>query len=97
MTDEAARWRRSTSCELHCVLLAECSSLELPRLGSVGLEWQLGGFAADPATGSTGSSGSTSQLVQAMAGFGGGAADISTTVPLGADTSQQQFLTTPHA
>jgi hypothetical protein len=30
-------------------------------LGSVGLEWQLGGFAADPPTGSMGSSGSTSQ------------------------------------
>jgi hypothetical protein len=44
-----------------------------------------------------GSSGSTSQLVQAMAGFGGGsgAADISNTVPLGADTSQQPLLTTP--
>lgn len=37
------------------------------------------------------------QLVQAMAGFGGasGATDGSNTVPLGADTSQQQFLTTP--
>jgi len=43
-----------------------------------------------------GGPGSTSQLVQAMAGFGGGAADTSNTVPLGADTSQQQFLTTPH-
>ena len=42
-------------------------------LGSVGLDWQLGGFAADPPTGSMGSAdGSTSQLVQAMAGFGGG-------------------------
>jgi hypothetical protein len=40
-------------------------------LGSVGLDWQLGGFAADPPSGSMGSSGSTSQLVQAMAGFGG--------------------------
>jgi hypothetical protein len=34
------------------------------------LDWQLGGFAADPPAGS--SAGSTSQLVQAMAGFGGG-------------------------
>src|SRR4029077_19788326 len=41
-------------------------------LGAVGLDWQLGGFAADPPTGSMGSSDSTSQLVQAMAGFGGG-------------------------
>jgi hypothetical protein len=66
-------------------------------LGSVGLDWQLGGFAVDPPTGSMGSSGSTSQLVQAMAGFGSGsgAAESSNTVPLGADTSQQQFLTTP--
>jgi hypothetical protein len=40
---------------------------------------------------------STSQLVQAMAGFGGGggAADGLNTAPLAADTSQQQFLTTP--
>jgi hypothetical protein len=67
-------------------------------LGTVGLDWQLGGFAADPPAASMGSSdGSTSQLVQAMAGFGAGsgAADTSNTVPLGADTSQQQFLTTP--
>jgi len=60
--------------------------------------WQLGGFAADrlmaPAGGSDGS---TSQLVQAMAGFGGGAADTSATAPLSADTSQQTFLTPPHA
>src|SRR6516225_6970316 len=56
-------------------------------LGSVGLDWQLGGFAADPPTGSMGSSGSTSQLVQAMAGFGGGAAESLNTVPLSADTS----------
>src|SRR5262249_31478337 len=49
----------------------------------------------DPPTGSISSSdghlGSTSQLVQAMAGFGGGGADVSNTVPLGAETSQQQF------
>jgi hypothetical protein len=66
-------------------------------LGSVGLDWQLGGFAADPPTSSMGSSdGSTVQLVQAMAGFGGGAAaDISHTALLGPDTSQQTLLTTP--
>jgi hypothetical protein len=67
-------------------------------LGSVGLDWQLGGFAADPPTGSMGSSdGSTSQLVQAMAGFGGssGAGESLNTAPLGADTSQQALLTTP--
>jgi hypothetical protein len=70
-------------------------------LGAVGLDWQLGGFAADPPTGSMGSSdgqpGSTSQLVQAMAGFGGGsgAAESLNTAPLGADPSQQPLLTTP--
>jgi hypothetical protein len=67
------------------------------NIGAVGLDFQLGGFAADPPTTSMGSAGSTSQLVQAMAGFGGGsgAADSLSTVPLGADTSQQTFLTTP--
>jgi hypothetical protein len=45
--------------------------------------------------GSSGSS--TSQLIQAMAGFGAsaGAAESLNLVPLGADTSQQQFLTPP--
>src|SRR6478609_3511200 len=66
-------------------------------LGSVGTDWHLGGFAADPPTGSMGSSGSTSQLVQAMAGFGGGrsAADRLNTAPLSAETSQQPLLTPP--
>jgi hypothetical protein len=43
-------------------------------LGQVGLDWQLGGFAADPPTGSAGDSSQAAQLVQAMAGFGGGKA-----------------------
>jgi hypothetical protein len=69
-------------------------------LGQVGLDWQLGGFAASAPTASMGSSGnspaSTSQLVQAMAGFGGGSAGESlNTAPLAADTSQQPLLTTP--
>jgi hypothetical protein len=71
-------------------------------LGSVGLDWSLGGFAVDPPTASAGdsgsqlgSAGSTSQLVQAMAGLGGGAADISTPAPLGVDASQQPLLATP--
>ena len=65
-------------------------------LGQVGLDWQLGGFAADPPAGSMGSSGSTSQLVRAMAGFGGGggAAESLNAGPLSADTSQQALLTT---
>jgi hypothetical protein len=68
-------------------------------LGAPGPDWQLGGFASSTPTGSMGSlDGSTSQLVQAMAGFdGGGGAGNLNTVPLGADTSQQTFLTTPHA
>jgi probable HAF family extracellular repeat protein len=67
-------------------------------LGAVGTDWQLGGFAADPPTGSTGSSnGSTSQLVQAMADFGGGSGvgESLNTVALGSDTSQQTLLATP--
>ena len=40
--------------------------------------------------------GSTSRLVQAMASFSAaGAADTSNTLPLGAETSQPPFLTTP--
>jgi hypothetical protein len=64
-------------------------------LGSVGLDWQLGGFATDPPTASNSSQ--AAQLVQAMAGFGGGsgAAESLNTAPLGADTSQQTLLTTP--
>ena len=64
-------------------------------MGQVGLGWQLGGFAADPPTGSMGSSGSASQLAQAMAGFGGGGAESLNPTALGADTSQQALLTTP--
>jgi len=68
-------------------------------LGSVGLDWQLGGFAVDPPTGSSASMGDSSdvtQLVQAMAGFGDGeSGDGVDIIPLGADTSQQTLLTTP--
>jgi hypothetical protein len=67
-------------------------------LGAVGLDWSLGGFAADPPTVSGAFADmSNDQLVQAMAGFGGGsgAGESLNSTPLGADTSQQQFLTTP--
>jgi hypothetical protein len=67
-------------------------------LGQIGLEWQLGGFAADPSTASMGTSDSSaSQLVQAMAGLGGGsgAADGLSAGAVTADTSQQPLLTTP--
>ena len=68
-------------------------------LGTVGLDWQLGGFAANALTASNASMGDSSQvaqLVQAMAGLGGGsAADTSDPVALGADISHQPFLTAP--
>jgi hypothetical protein len=55
-------------------------------LAQVGPEWELGGIDADPVP----------QLVQAMAGLGGGiAAEASSTVALGTDMSQQPSLTTP--
>jgi hypothetical protein len=59
-------------------------------LGAVGTDWQLGGFATDPPAGSIGSSDSTSQLVQAMASFGGcsGSRESLNTTARGADTSQ---------
>jgi len=46
-----------------------------------------------------GSSDSTSQLVQAMAGFGGGsgAGESLNTAPLSTETSQQPLLMTPQA
>jgi len=67
-------------------------------LGQVGLDWQLGGFAANAPTASTGSMANSSQaaqLVQAMAGFGGGGAAESLNTALGSDTSQQPLLTMP--
>jgi hypothetical protein len=73
-------------------------------LGAVGTDWQFNGIAAGAAGGSVGGSGagggtadSTAQLVQAMAGFGGGsgAADGLNTVPLAGDTPQQPLLTSP--
>jgi hypothetical protein len=69
-------------------------------LGQVGLDLQLGGFAANSPTASSasmGDSGQVAQLVQAMAGFGGGAATESlNTAPLGSDTSQQPLLSMPN-
>jgi hypothetical protein len=64
-------------------------------LGTVGLDWQLGGFAPD-ALPATGGSGQVGQLVEAMAGFGGGSggSDNLNTVAQEADP-QQPLLTTP--
>jgi hypothetical protein len=62
-------------------------------MGAVGAPWVVDGIAANSPS-SAGSS--TAQLVQAMAGFGGGSAgDTMSPTPLGADTAQQTFLTTP--
>jgi hypothetical protein len=70
-------------------------------LGAVGVEWQLGGFAPTISlppdfTQQEGLAGSTSQLVQAMAGFGGGsgADDGLNAGFVNAETSQQPLLTT---
>jgi hypothetical protein len=67
-------------------------------LGQVGLDWTVAGFAPFSSTGSTNAApDSTSQLVQAMAGFGGGsgAGGSLNTAPIGADTSRQPLLTAP--
>src|SRR5262249_44787370 len=62
---------------------------ELTQLSAspIPANWTVGGIAPDFST----------QLAQAMAGLGGGSgtADGLNTAPLGADTSQQQFLATP--
>jgi hypothetical protein len=68
-------------------------------LGQVGVDWQLGGLAVDPPSGAGASAGGSSdQLVQAMAGFGGGGTgdELNSAQP-GPDTPQQTWLTTPHA
>jgi hypothetical protein len=97
--------RNSTSGAFQVYNIANNQITGTAPLASVGLDWQLGGFAPTASNGfirnsggplaSQPAAGSTSQLVQAMAGFGGGAADTSTISPLGADSSQQTFLTTP--
>ena len=67
-------------------------------MGAVGLDWQLGWFAADPPTASTpsmGDSNQVGQLVQAMAGFAsdsGGAGEGLNTALLSAHTSQAPLL-----
>jgi hypothetical protein len=65
-------------------------------LGTVGLDWSVGGFAADAPTPAGGfAGGANDQLVQAMAGFGGGdAADDLNAALLSSDISQP-LLTMP--
>ena len=66
-------------------------------LGAVGSDWQLGGLAVDPPSGSAASMDDVGQLVQAMAGFGAvsdGASDDLTIGALAAAMSHQEVLTT---
>jgi len=67
------------------------------NLGQVGLDWQLGGLAVDPPTGSAASADDVNQLAQAMASFSAGsrAGSDLTMAALAADTSLQTLLTTP--
>ena len=84
-------------------LAAQLDPLGSAPPGDPGLELATHGLetsdlAALPPTASTGSvdgSSQAAQLVQAMAGFGSGAADTSNAVSLAAETPQQPFLTTP--
>src|SRR3954462_5604988 len=67
-------------------------------LGTVGLDWQLGGLAVDPPEGAMGAAtGSASQLVQARASFGGTSSPVDgfNTAASGAEMSQQPLLTIP--
>jgi hypothetical protein len=69
-------------------------------LGQVGLDWQVGGFAPNSPSASNAAMGDSSQvaqLVQAMAGLGGGsgAAESMNVAALGTDASQQTLLTPP--
>ena len=74
--------------------LTGSAALTPPASNPIAATSTVGGMATDF---SAPASGSTSQLVQAMAGFGdgSGAAGGLNAAPLGADTSQQSFLTTP--
>jgi hypothetical protein len=63
-------------------------------MGAVGAPWVLDGIAANSPSNA---GASNAQLVQAMAGFGGGsgAGESLNTAPLSTDTSQQPLLTIP--
>ena len=49
-------------------------------LGAVGLDWQLGGFAVNPPVAPSGETSGAAQLVQSMAGFGGGSGAAETLI-----------------
>jgi hypothetical protein len=101
--------RNSSTGQFEVYDIAHNAIVSASSMGAVGLDWQVSGIAADPPTGSfasmdnkssqLGTASATSQLVQAMAGFGGGsgATDNLNTAPLGADTSQQLLTTPQHA
>ena len=74
--------------------LTGSAALTPPAANPIAATSTVGGMAVDF---SPQASGSTSQLVQAMAGIdpGSGAAGGLNAAPLGADSSQQSFLTTP--
>src|SRR5207245_1418401 len=81
--------RSATSGEFEVYDIVNNQITTANSMGAVGLDFQLGGFAFDPPTLSgTFTDISNDQLVQAMAGFGGDAADDSNSVFLGDDTSQ---------
>jgi hypothetical protein len=65
-------------------------------MGQVGLQWQVGGIAADPPAAAA-PAGSTARLVQAIAAFGARAAVAGApgAVPGSPDTPQQTLLTMP--
>jgi hypothetical protein len=73
-------------------ILTGSAALTPPATNPIAATSTIGGMAVDF---SPQASGSTSQLVQAMAGFGGGsgAGESLNAVPAGADTSQQPLLT----
>src|SRR5262249_57104959 len=71
-------------------------------LGQVGLDWQVGGLAADgpgAPSAAMGGANQVGQLVQAMASFGAGsgAADGLNVVSPMQESLQQAMLTPPHA
>jgi len=64
-------------------------------MGVVGAPWVVDGIAANSPSGTGSQLGSTAQLVQAMASFGGGAADGLNAGVVNGGASEQPLLTTP--
>jgi hypothetical protein len=93
-------WRNTSTGAFEVYDIANNQLTTAAPLGAVGLDWQVGGIAIDPPTGSAASmddSSQVNQLAQAMAGFGGGgAADSLNSAVLGDDASQPSLLTPSH-